>query len=104
MKKFVIPIAAIVALTAMAIAASTIITPPTDAIKPILASEAETPLKSNGIEAEVKEDCCDKPSAAQIAEEKEDCTDCDKVAAKKDCDDCEESDSHVDTKVEASTL
>ncbi|MFM9872229.1 MAG: hypothetical protein ACKVQS_02045 [Fimbriimonadaceae bacterium] len=107
MKKLIIPIATIAALTAMAIAASALMTPSVSPIKPTIASEVTTPkIQANpkDVEAEDEDDCCAKAGKVEIAAEKEDCADCEKAAAKKDCDDCEEMEDHKDAKVETSTF
>jgi hypothetical protein len=103
MKKLIIPIASVAALTAMAIAASAIMTPSVATPKPAPASKMVMPdmqAKTSDVEAAEKEDCCAKPAKVEVAVEKETCEDCDKTVKQKDCDDCDE---HKDS-VEASTL
>lgn len=80
MKKFAIPAVAILALTAMAIAFSSMSAPAPmkDTTPAIQSISAEAP----------KMDCCDKPTPAVIADEK-DCNDC-AEPKKDDCGDCAE--------------
>lgn len=84
MKKFVIPIAAIFALTAMAIAFSSMTAPKVVQQKAAIAAPAVQEVSEDAPLAS----CCEKDAPAVVAE-KEDCTSCDE-AKKADCDDCAE--------------
>ncbi len=80
MKKLILPIAAIAALTAMAVAVSAIVTPKPEVIPaPVVSSTTATQTP------EVKDDCCAKEEAVVEVAKKEDCSDCvehkDKVEA-----------------------
>jgi|GEM_PF-4174855 len=98
MKKFILPIAAIAALTAMAVAMSAISTP-----KKTLAPEptiAQTGIQTQETVSPKGESCCDEPAPAVVAENKENCGDCVETMKTEDCTDC---DKH-EVKAEASTL